>query len=126
MEHRVWRFTLPLPITQNQKKSILWKNKRKYARLAREAKVATYLRARSTGPPPKKTEIPDFVHVEARFYVHNLRDKDKLGASLEWTLDALKGLWFVDDSPRHMELTIYQRVERTNKRLELVITEVLR
>ncbi|MFW6198809.1 MAG: hypothetical protein ACOC5E_03195 [Acidobacteriota bacterium] len=86
-------------------------------------------------------EPPARVRIEARFYLRNLRDPDKLKGSLDWVLDALKreqsgrlhwrqGVYlrcgfFVDDDPRHVEIAEpLQQIDRRRPRLEVVITRI--
>lgn len=110
----------PVPLSQNKKNAIAWKSSKKYTRLKNEAKHAAYYLARSQLVPPRP--IAAHVHVHAHFQMHNLRDEDKLGAGLEWILDALKGEYFLDDDPQHMILICTQEICRDVDRQGVTLT----
>lgn len=131
---------LPLPISANEKKSLLWKNRRAYGGAKRKFKRAVWQTAVFQSVPPETP--PEHVYVTALLRLHNLRDEDKIGDSLEWVIDALKvqqtesacrftssGIpvyvkrgYFVDDDPRHLTLRpIEQVIDRKNKGLTLRI-----
>jgi hypothetical protein len=101
---------------------MLWKSRRKYVRRKNEAKDAAYFRACSQVRPPR--EPLKHCRIVAQFTLHNLRDPDKLAASLEWILDALKGHYFVDDDSRHILLMTTQVLcrDRTQQGVTLEIT----
>ncbi len=116
--------TFPVPMSQNAKTRILKGRggRPHWTRLKNEAKDAAWFRACSQVRPPRKPL--EHVRIVAHFRLHNLRDDDKLSASLEWILDALKGHYFVDDDPRHILLMCTQRICRTKSEqgVTLVLT----
>lgn len=130
----VVRLTLPLPPSQNANggRHYMAKHaeKRRYQRMAWGQAVSQSV--------PKRSVLPVFVRMVARFYVVNIRDEDNLSQSLKWPLDTLKakqrgnlawrsglyesGGYFWDDDPANCEVEKpEQEIDRKNPRLELTI-----
>lgn len=127
MEALVLKF--PLPLTQNQKNRIYFGSRGQYVRVKNKAKREAWQSAIGQAEPP--VHPPQRVTIHAHFLVKRRRDEDKLPASLEWILDALKqkqqvqaisktrftreGVplylergYFVDDDPKHLSLICTQ------------------
>lgn len=69
--------------------------------------------------------VPTKVRVTAHFRLWNPMDEDNLAARLKPALDALKGDFFVDDSPAHLELAKpTQEVNRRDRGLTLTIEPI--
>ncbi|MFW6083759.1 MAG: hypothetical protein ACODAA_00930 [Gemmatimonadota bacterium] len=82
-----------------------------------------YYMALDQQKPPKPP--PEKVRIRAHLRLWNLRDEDNLDASLKWPLDALEGAYYVDDSPRHLEIVeVTQEIDRKNRGLTLEIEVV--
>jgi hypothetical protein len=80
----------------------------------------TYLLAMSQHRPPKP--VPQKARIAAHLRLWNLRDEDNLTASLKWVLDALKGVYFVDDSPAHLEVAKpTQEIRRSDRGVTCII-----
>jgi Holliday junction resolvase RusA-like endonuclease len=135
-KHRVTdtlTLVFPLPLTQNQKNRIAYGSRHQYVRAKNKAKRAAWQSAVGQSEPP--VSPPQRVTIHAHFLVKRRRDEDKLPASLEWILDALKqkqateeiskhrftreGIpvylergYFVDDDPKHLHLICTQDTAR--------------
>lgn len=133
------RLVLPLPPSANAKTRTAHAHPMALVREKNRYKEQCWIEAYRQAMPRAVEELPARSRITATFYVHNTRDEDKLGAGLEWVLDALKALqpdgdplrwknniatrkgYFRDDSPRHIDLDVSQVVDRKCKRLELTI-----
>ena len=138
-----FRLELPLPPSQNEKNRIAYGNRAQYVRLKNKWKRMTWQTAIARQHP--WDEPAERTLVRATFHVKRKRDPDKLGASLEWILDALKqkghtqedkrtfrwtrsGVplypnagYFIDDDETHLKLEIEQLPSSTEPMLVLWI-----